>query len=145
MGGKTEMIKISKSTNKELKEFGEKEWAFVNVEHYGKNLDYQQKDFVFKAMENGKIVGSIKFSHEAGVLTINYLIVAHDKRGLGIGKVLTLKAEEEAKKLKAHKIYLVTGKNWEAEKFYQALGYEQAGILKNHNFHEDFIAYEKFI
>lgn len=139
------MIKISKSTNEELKDFGEKEWAFVNVEHYGKNLDYRQKDFTFKATENGKIVGSIKFSHEAGVLTINYLITAHNKRGLGIGKALTLKAEEEARKLKAHKIYLITGKNWEAEKFYQALGYKQAGVLKNHNFHEDFVIYEKMI
>lgn len=139
------MIKVSASTNKELKEFGEKEWSLVNIEHYGKNIDYQQKDFVFKATENGKIVGSIKFSHEAGVMTIDYLIVSHDKRGLGIGKNLMSKAEDEAKRIKAHKMYLVTGKGWEAEKFYQTLGYKQAGILKDHNFHEDFVAYEKFI
>lgn len=139
------MIKISQSKNKEVSDFGKREWSFVNVEHYGKNLDYKQKDFVFKAVDDGKIVGSIKFSHEAGVLTINYLIVAHDKRGLGIGKLLTLKAEEQGKKLGAHKIYLVTGKDWEAEKFYQALGYKQSGILKNHNFHEDFVSYQKFI
>ena len=139
------MIKISESTNREVAVFGKREWVFVNIEHYGKNLDYQQKDFVFKAVDNGEIVGSIKFSHEAGVLTINYLIVAHNKRGSGIGKALTLKAEEQGKKLGAHKIYLVTGKGWQAEKFYQALGYRQAGILKNHNFHEDFVSYEKFI
>lgn len=139
------MIKIIKSTSKELKQFGKEEWALVNIEHYGKNLDFNQKDFVFKATEDGKIVGSIKFSHEAGVLYIAYLIVAHDKRGLGIGKDLMLKAEENAKILKAHKIYLVTGMGWKAEKFYQALGYKQTGILKNHNFHEDFVAYEKFI
>jgi predicted N-acetyltransferase YhbS len=139
------MIKVFKSTNKEVAAFGKREWAFVNVEHYGKNLDYKQKDFVFKAVDDGEIVGSIKLSHEAGVLTINYLIVAHDKRGLGIGKILTLKAEEQGKKLEAHKIYLVTGKGWDAEKFYQALGYKQSGILKNHNFREDFVSYEKFI
>jgi len=139
------VIKISKSTDKETKKFGKEEWTLVNIEHYGKNLDYNQKDFVYKAIEDGKIVGSIKFSHEAGVLNIAYLIVSHDKRGLGIGKELMLKAEEKAKNLKAHKIYLVTGKGWKAEKFYQALGYKDAGILKNHNFHEDFVAYEKFI
>jgi predicted N-acetyltransferase YhbS len=139
------MIKILKSTDKEVATFGKKEWAFVNVEHYGKNLDYQQKDFVFKAIDNGELVGSIKFSHEAGVLTINYLIVAHDKRGLGIGKALTIEAEEQGKKLGAHKLYLVTGKDWEAEKFYKTLGYKPAGVLKNHNFHEDFVSYEKFI
>lgn len=139
------MISITESSNKEVEGFGKKEWALVNIEHYGKNLDYNQKDFVFKAIENGKIVGSIKFSHEAGVLTINYLIVAHDKRGLGIGKALTLKAEEVARRLESHKIYLITGKDWGAEKFYKALGYKQVGILKNHNFHEDFVAYDKFI
>lgn len=139
------MISISKSTSKELREFGKKEWALVNIEHYGKNLDYNQKDFVYKAAEDGKIVGSIKFSHEAGVITIDYLIVAHDKRGLGVGKALVLKTEDEAKKLKVHKIYLITGQDWEAENFYQTLGYKQAGILKNHNFHEDFVAYEKFL
>jgi ribosomal protein S18 acetylase RimI-like enzyme len=32
------MISISKSTNKELKEFGKKEWALVNIDHYGKQI-----------------------------------------------------------------------------------------------------------
>jgi 16S rRNA (adenine1518-N6/adenine1519-N6)-dimethyltransferase len=72
-------------------------------------------------------------------------IVAHDKKGQGIGKLLTLKAEDFGKKLGAHKVYLQTGKGWEAEKFYQKLGYKETATLLNHHFHKDFVIYEKLI
>lgn len=139
------MIKISKSDWKETKAFGDKEWPFANFEHYGGKVDYNQKDFIFKATENDEIVGTIKGSHEAGVIYISYLIVAHDKKGLGIGKLLTLEAEDFGKKLGAHKVYLQTGKGWEAEKFYQKLDYKKTATLLNHHFHKDFVIYEKFI
>ena len=139
------MIKVLRSSYQELKEFGEKEWPFANIEHYGAKVDYNKKDFIFKAIEGGNIVGSIKGSHEAGVIYISYLIIAHDKKGQGIGKLLTLKAEDFGIKLGAHKVYLMTGKGWEAEKFYQKLGYKKTATLPNHHFHKDFVIYEKFI
>jgi ribosomal protein S18 acetylase RimI-like enzyme len=139
------MIKISESNWKETKTFGDKEWSYANLENYGSNVDYNQKDFIYKATEEGKIVGSIKGSHEAGVIHISYLIVAHDKKGQGIGKLLTLEAEAFGKKLGAHKVYLETGKGWESEKFYQKLGYKKTATLPNHHFHKDFVIYEKFI
>ena len=138
-------IKITESTWKETKAFGDKEWPFANLEHYGGKVDYNQKDFIFKAAEDGNIVGTIKGSHEAGVIYISYLIIAHDKKGQGIGKLLTLKAEDFGKKLDAHKVYLQTGKGWEAEKFYQKLGYKKVAILLKHHFKKDFVIYEKFI
>lgn len=139
------MIKISKSTWKGIKDFGDEEWPFANLDHYGRKVDYNQKDFIFKATENGNIVGTIKGSHEAGVIYISYLIVAHDKKGHGIGKLLTRESEDFGKKLDAHKVYLMTGKGWEAEKFYQKLGYKRTATLLNHHFHKDFVIYEKFI
>jgi len=139
------MIKILESNWKETKAFGDKEWPFANLENYGSNVDYNQKDFIFKATQDGNIVGSIKGNHEAGVIYISYLIVAHDKKNKGIGKLLTLKAEDFGKKLGAHKVYLQTGKGWKAEKFYQKLGYKKTTILPNHHFHKDFVIYEKFI
>jgi len=139
------MIKISDSNWNETKAFGDKEWPFANLEHYGDKVDCNQKDFIFKATEDGDILGSIKGSHEAGVIYISYLIVAHNKKGQGIGKLLTLKTEDFGKKLGAHKVYLLTGKGWEAERFYQKLGYKKTAILPNHHFHKDFVIYEKFI
>lgn len=139
------MIKISESTWKEIKEFGDKEWPIANLEHYGRKVDYNQKDFIFKATENGNIVGTIKGSHEAGVIYISYLIVAHDKKGQGIGKLLTNKAEDFGKKLGAHKVYLTTGEGGDAEKFYQKLGYKNVATLHKHHFKKDFVVYEKLI
>lgn len=139
------MIKVSKSTKKEVKEFGKVEWPKANIEHYGKNVDYNQKNFVFKATENGNIVGSVGGFHEAGVLRINYLIVAYDKRGRGIGKLLVQESEEFGKKLGAHKVHLTTGKDWEATKFYEAMGYKKIAVLPKHHFKKDFVVYEKFL
>ena len=76
---------------------------------------------------------------------INYLIVAHDKKGQGIGKLLTLKAEEFGKKLGAHKAHLITGKDWKAAKFYEKLGYKKIATLSKHHFKQDFVVYEKFL
>jgi len=139
------MITISKSTNKELKKFGEKEWPMANREHYGKNVDYKNKIFIYKAVDDKKIVGSIKGKFEAGILYIDYLIVAHNKKGKGIGMALTKRSENFGKKFGAHKVHLITGRGWEAERFYQALGYKQIAILPKHHFKKDFVVYEKFI
>lgn len=139
------MVNISKSTNKELKVFGEKVWPIADREHYGKDVDYKNKEFIYKATQDGEIVGSIKGKYEAGILYIDYLIVAHDKKGKGIGKALTQKSEDFGKKYGAHKVHLITGKGWEAEKFYQGLGYKQIAILPKHHFKKDFVIYEKLI
>jgi ribosomal protein S18 acetylase RimI-like enzyme len=139
------VIKVTKSTDKEVRKFGHTEWSIANFEHYGRDVDYNQKYFVFKADENGKIVGSIKGSHEAGVLYVNYLIVAHNKKGQGIGKLLTQEFEKFGKKLSAHKVHLITGSDWDATKFYEALGYKRIAILPKHHFKKDFVVYEKFI
>jgi len=139
------MIKVSKSSDKQLKKFGQAEWPFADKEHYGKQVNYNVKEFIYKATDNNKIVGSIKGKLEAGVLYIDYLIVAHDKTGQGIGKALTQKLETKAKKLGAHKFHLITGKGWLAEKFYQVLGYKPIAILSKHHFKKDFVVYEKLI
>jgi GNAT superfamily N-acetyltransferase len=139
------MVKISKSSSREVKEFAKREWAKANIEHYGKQVDYNQKDFVFKATEDGNIVGSVKGRHEAGVVYIDYLIVAADKKGRGIGRQLMEKTESWGKNLGAGKVHLITGKSWSAVKFYEALGYKQIAVLPKHHFKEDFLVYEKFI
>jgi len=138
-------IKITKSNNKQINRFEIDEWPYADMEHYVKKVKYNNKKFIFKAEINNKIVGCIKGKLESEVVTIDYLIVAHDKKGLGIGKELTLKAEKFGKNESAHKIHLYTGKGWQAEKFYQKLGYKQLAVIPNHNFKKDFVIYEKII
>ncbi len=138
-------IKITEATNQETEPFEIDEWPYADMEHYGKKVKYNNKKFIFKAEIDNKVVGCIKGKIESGVLNIDYLIVAHDKKGLGIGKELTSKAEDFGKKEGAHKVHLYTGKGWEAEKFYQKLGYRQLVVIPNHNFNMDFVIYEKEI
>jgi ribosomal protein S18 acetylase RimI-like enzyme len=137
------MITISKSTQDEIKEFRDREWVGADLKYYGKSTGWIEEDFVFKAVEDGKIVGIIAGKYQEGVLYIDDLIVAKDKRGLGVGKALIKKAEDFAIGKGGHKAYLITGKNWEVRKFYELLGYENTGEFKNHYRHVDFVIYEK--
>jgi ribosomal protein S18 acetylase RimI-like enzyme len=141
------MITISKSTSEEIKEFNQTEWIEADVKYYGKQNVWVEKDFVFKAEEGGKIVGSISGKFAAGVLYIDDLIVAKNQRGKGIGKMLMKKAEDFGREMNAHKAYLITKKdgNLAVRKFYENLGYAKIGDFKNHYHRFDFVIYEKLI
>jgi hypothetical protein len=80
------MITISKSTKEEIKPFNAKEWVATDVKYYGENNDWVEEVFVFKAVEEGEIVGTIYGKFAAGVLYIDDLIVTKPKRNLGIGR-----------------------------------------------------------
>jgi ribosomal protein S18 acetylase RimI-like enzyme len=138
------MIIVSKSTKEEIKPFNAKEWVATDVKYYGKGHDWIEKEFVFKAVENGEIVGTIYGKFAAGVLYIDDLIVTKAKRGLGVGRMLMEKAEEFGKSMKAHKAYLITGGTWrEARGFYEKMGYKKTGDFINHYHNSDFVIYEK--
>ncbi|MBI2011320.1 GNAT family N-acetyltransferase [Candidatus Daviesbacteria bacterium] len=139
------MVKVSKATKRAIKKFNEEQWHGVDVEHYGKPVNWNEKEFVFKATEDGEIIGSITGKHESGVLYVGGLIVAQRARGKGIGKALMEKAEEFGKKEGAHKAHLITGKDWQAANFYEALGYVKVADLPKHHFKRDFAIYEKLI
>ena len=103
------MVKINKAYKKEIEKFGVKEWHGVDIEHYGKRVNWKLKNFIFKAVENGEIVGIITGKHESGVLYIYEIIVAATQRGKGIGKALMQEATEFGKREGAHKAHLIEG------------------------------------
>ena len=138
------MITISESTKAEIKPFNAKEWVATDVKYYGKGKKWVEKNFVFKATDDGEIVGTIYGKFAAGVLYVDDLIVAKDKRNLGIGRLLMEKAESFGLEMKAHKIYLITWEDSDVEGFYEKLGYKKTGDMVNHYHHTDFIIYEKF-
>jgi ribosomal protein S18 acetylase RimI-like enzyme len=138
------MITIEKSSKTEIKPFNAKEWVATNVKHYGKPDNWIEEEFVFKAVEDGEIVGTIYGEFAAGVLYIDDIVVAKDKRGSGIGRMLMEKAEEFGRTLKAHKSYLITWEDGAVTGFYEKLGYKKTGDFVNHYYHTDFVIYEKF-
>jgi ribosomal protein S18 acetylase RimI-like enzyme len=139
------MIKISETTWEEIKDFNEKEWYKADVEHYGKVVGWNEKKFFFKATEDEKIVGTITGKYESGVIYIGDVITVQEFRRKGIGTMLINKAEEFGKSLGAHKMWLITGKDWSEVEFYKKLGFKIEGVLPNHHFHKDFVIFARLI
>jgi GNAT superfamily N-acetyltransferase len=105
------------------------EWHLLDKMHYGKDIDWNEKHFRFKAVENGKLVGTIDGKHESGIVYIGTIITAKSARGKGIGTMLIKKAEEFGKKYGAHRTWLSTGKDWSENIFYKKLGFKLIGTL----------------
>lgn len=136
------MIDISKATKKETLPG---EWHSCDLVHYGKKIEWQEKEFRFKALRDQEIIGTIDGRFESGVIFISSLIVAASARGQGVGTNLVKKAEEFGKKLGAHRTWLVTGVDWAENSFYQKLGFEKIASLPDLYFHHDFVIYSRLI
>lgn len=139
------MIKISKGIRKRTKDFSLKAWHAVDKAHYGKDVEWNEQKFYYMAEEDGHVLGTIRGKHESGVVYIGTIIVDEKARGRGIGTMLINKAEEFGKKLGAHQMWLITGKDWSENIFYKKLGFKITGTLPDFNFHKDFVIYTKSI
>lgn len=141
-------VKQLKTKTKKFKDFKKKEWKLVHPEHYGVELDeeyWDTKHLFLEAIEGKKIVGVITSEYMAGVLYIPELIISHNHRGKGIGKVLLEKAERWVKNQGGHEVYLLTGKKWRAKDFYKKLGYKIAAEMPKHYSKTDFVLLRKFL
>ena len=136
------MIKITKATKKDSLE---KDWQDLIDQNYGKNKKWKERYFSFKAVDNGKIVGTIEYKYEPGVVYISALMITKEYRGQGIGTMLLNRAEEYSKKLGAHKLWLLTGKIWPSNNFYKKLGFKFVTDLPDFYFHKDFVLYTREI
>lgn len=138
-------IKAVEKTDQVLEEFQKAEWIPADIAHFGRKIDWKKENKVFTATEDGKLVGVLEFSIQAGVMHIESLIVKHDEYRKGVGTMLMQKAESLAYERQLHKIYLETGKTWDATKFYEVLGYKVTGELPNHFGKQAYVEYTKFL
>lgn len=126
--------------------FVKREWKKADAEHYKrKRVRWNPVDLTLVAYRDRRIVGTIQFFLVAGVACLDTLVVAKNQRRQGIGRELMTNLEVTAKEKGAHKIYLETGKNWRAVKFYKALGYKATAKLPNHFFHGNYLQFTKYI
>ncbi|MFA6981912.1 MAG: GNAT family N-acetyltransferase [Patescibacteria group bacterium] len=132
-------IKAYKRRPKEATNFKYKEWAKMDIELYGSKIGwYNEVRYIVARDDRGDVIGDLELKVEAQVAYIDTLIVRADVRKQGVGRELVREAERVAKELKAHKIYLLTGRNWQSQNFYRSLGYEKTGEQNDHYFHVDF-------
>lgn len=136
--------KIQETDLDQFKSFKNREYSQVDRDHYGDPLpDFDKHEFTFVAKVDGHIEGYITVFLELGVALIKSLLVGSDFQRRGIATQLVERAEHEAKKLGAHKIWLETGAEWNARKLYESLGYTNRCTFKNFYGHQDFIFFDK--
>jgi len=139
-------IKIQTENTSETAEFEKKEWNLVNIEHYGKSVDFEKKRYKFVARdETEEIVAVLDLMLQADVASVENLIVSLKCRKQGIGRRLIEEAEKFAQKNNCRKIWLGTGENWESVKFYKKLGYSVTGIQAKHFLEQNRLILEKFL
>lgn len=137
-------IAVLKRKSKGMRAFDKAGWKYYNLEHFGRDVQWDPKIYFLKAHVDGKILGTLELKINGGVGEIKTLLVEHTMLRHGVGKALMLKAEEMVKAHGGHKLFLTTGEGWEAVRFYKALGFEETGKLPNHYFNVDFIEMSKF-
>lgn len=138
-------INIIRRKTASLTKFTKEEWAIADRDHYGKTDMWNTKTFYLKATVGKEIIGSLHLKTEGGIGEIPSLIVSHKRTRQGVGRALIKKAGEIAKNEGAHKLYLLTGENWGALKFYKSLGFIECGQLDDFYLHVDFVVLVKTI
>ncbi len=136
------MLKITKA---KVSENIDDEWDLLDDVHYGGRVIWVEKPFKFKAVESGKVIGTIEGKFESGVVYIEAIITAKSARGKGVGTKLIQKAEDFGRKQNAHRIWLLTGRDWPERRFYKKLGFKMIGEIKDFYFHKDFVIYTREI
>ncbi len=139
-------IQVLREKTKEVRDFGKREWKIADKEHFDNPGEWKEEKYYLVAFDKeGNINGTLGMEIEAGTAHVKTLIVSKDKRRSGIGRELMLKAEEVSRKNNAHKIYLQTGKDWQAVNFYKSLGYKITAEIPMHHFKKDYVMFSKFL
>lgn len=138
-------IKAFKKTTPAMDRFARREWRSADREHYGRIFPqpWSRTYYLIAEEREGGIRGRLTLNLKAGVAEISELIIAKKHQGEGVGSALLVRAERIARKHKAHKLILDTGKGWSAEKFYRKYGFTLVTVLRKHYRKRDFILLEK--
>ncbi len=138
-------LQREKAETPQIAAFTKKAWEVADLRHYGEKIDWTKEKCFIQAYDEGILVGSLELDFMAGVMHILDVIVDPIQQQQGIGTLLMQSAETLAKEKSLHKIFLETGKTWDACKFYEKLGYKKTGDLPNHYLQQDYVEYSKFL
>lgn len=141
-----EITELNQSKNQELESFKALVWPLADKEHCGEILPrFFKEEFTLIAREGGEIVGYVSVIIDTGVAQIEPLMVKADLKGTGIGTRLLETAEVKAKASGAHKVWLETGSDWLAKRFYEKHGYQVRAVLPDHTGGREFVLMDKML
>ena len=124
--------------------------SFIQRSEYLQNWQQQLQNkevIYFLAEEHGQIIGlATGRVREDGVGMLGFLGVKKESRKTGIGRNLLRSFLEEAKKRKAHKVWLFTSPSLHpAIRLYINEGFVPEGYMRRHSHGLDLIIYSKFL
>ncbi len=141
-----EITDLKTSEYLELESFKSLVWSLADKEHYGANQPkFYKQSFTLVAKQHDEIVGYISVIVDTGVAQIEPLMVKTELKGTGIGTKLLQSAEEKAKGLGVHKIWIETGSDWLAKGFYEKNDYQVRAVLPNHTGGHEFVLMDKML
>ena len=141
-----EIVEYTNQQAGKLEEFKASVWSVADREHYGDNQpQFFRETITLLATEGEVIFGYITIIADSGVAQFEPLMVAVERKGQGIGSALLKAAEDKAKSLGVHKVWLETGSDWSAKPFYEKHGYTVRAILPNHTGGREFVLMDKMI
>ena len=114
----------------------------------GRQQWLQNKDAICLLAEEGKrIIGlATGMTREDGVSMLGFLGVRKEHRKTGVGSTLLKTFLEEARKRKAHKVWLFTSPNLHpAIRLYVEEGFIPEGYMRRHSHGLDLIVYSRFL
>lgn len=139
------IIKSVEKKAKAISAFLDKEWETANINRFGENLPWIEKEEHIVALEEERIVGYLHYAYKGGVMEIAEIIIADNRQREGIGTALLKEADRIAAKLGAHKLYVLTGMGEGAVRFYKSNGYKITGSIKNHYRNVDMVELSKLL
>ena len=130
----------------EVAEFLCREWRLADIEHYGGVVDFDKRSLRFLAKnDNDEILAFLELMIEADLAKVETLLVGKNHRRKGVGKFLMEFGLDYCRKQGCKKIWLETNAGWDAEKFYESLGYEVEARLKKHILGQDALIFVRFL
>ena len=124
--------------------------SFIQRSEYlqGRQQLFQNKDAIcLMAEEDKHIIGlATGMAREDGVGMLGFLGVRKEHRKTGVGSTLLKTFLEEARRRKAHKVWLFTSPNLHpAVRLYVENGFVPEGYMRRHSYGLDLIIYSKFL
>ena len=124
-----EIVEVERET---IEVFLNREWKPVNESIFGRYdpAMWEVQRRALAAYESKRIVGAAEFKIEAGLGKLSQMMTAADHRERGIGGAMLAEVEEICRREGCHKITLKTYWDSEAQRFYEAHGYEVEAVLR---------------
>jgi GNAT superfamily N-acetyltransferase len=112
---------------------------------YGFAVVWHDQRHDFLARDGDATIGVATIEIAASLAGIERIVVAGDRRGNGIGRMLLEAAAEAAAYYNCHKLSALVPHRSGAQRFFEACGYREEAVLPQHTFKLDMAVLRKFL